>query len=139
MWEKLKLWTRAIIFGVLALYVLIILAVNWELRLDGTLQLMFIQFVKPRVLSVLLVTAVVSLIGWWLLRAVIKTVRQVQSVRERSRTAKLEKEVAEMRAKASMLQKKEAAAAAPGFPVVPITPTSSSGTNANSTRVDDLL
>lgn len=137
MWEKIKLWTRAIVFGVLALYVLIVLAVNWELRLDGTLQLMFVQFVKPRVLSVLLVTAVVSLIGWWLLRAVIKTVRQLQAVRERSRTAKLEKEVAEMRAKAGMLQKKEAAAAAPGFPVVPISGGTSSASATPS--ADDVL
>jgi hypothetical protein len=137
MWEKIKLWTRVVVFGALSLYVLIVLAVNWELRLDGTLQLMFISFAKPRVLSVLLVTAVVSVFGWWLLRAVVKTARQFQTVRERSRTAQLEKEMAEMRAKAGMLQKKEAGAGAPGFPVIPVTPTGSSGTAAASVSPAD--
>jgi hypothetical protein len=132
MWEKIKLWTRIVVFSALALYLLIVIAVNWELRLNGPLQLVLVKFENPRVLLVLLVTAVVSIFGWWLTRTVFKALRQLQSVRERSRTAKLEKEMAEMKAKAAMLQKKEgvtSAAAAPGFPVVPV---SSPGTGAAS-------
>jgi hypothetical protein len=124
MWEKIKLWTRIVVFSALALYVLIVVALNWTLRVKGTLELMFVRFEDPRVLLVLLVTAVVSIFGWWLTRTVFKALRQLQSVRERSRTAKLEKEMADMKAKAAMLQKKEGmtpAAAAPGFPVVPVT------------------
>src|SRR4051794_38862030 len=125
MWEKIKLWTRVIIFGALALYLLIVVAVNWGLRVNGPLPMGFVKFDNPRVLLVLLVTAVVSIFGWWLTRAVFKTVRQFRSVRDRSRTTKLEREMAEMRAKASMLREKEREApAAPavnapqGFPVV---------------------
>ena len=132
MWEKIKLWTRISIFSALALYLLIVIAVNWELKLHGTLQLVFVKFEDPRALLVLLVTAVVSIFGWWLTRTVFKALRQLQGVRERSRTAKLEKEMAEMKAKAAMLQKKEgmaAATAAPGFPVVPV---SSTGTGSAS-------
>jgi hypothetical protein len=132
MWEKIKLWTRISVFSALALYLLLVVAVNWELRVKGTLQLVFIKFDEPRVLLVLLVTAFVSIFGWWLTRTVYKAVRQLQGVRERSRTAKLEKDMAEMKAKAAMLQKKEgmtAATAAPGFPVVPV---SASGTGSAS-------
>jgi hypothetical protein len=145
MWEKIKLWTRVVIFGALALYLLIVIAVNWELRLNGPLQLVFVKFDSPRVLVVLLVTAVVSVFGWWLARAVFKTVRQFRSVRDRSRTAKLEKEMAEMRAKASMLQKKEtgnpATAAPQGFPVVPVTatPVSAGGTGTASAPPSEEL
>jgi hypothetical protein len=131
MWEKIKLWTRVAIFGALTLYLLIVVLMNWDKRLNGPLQLVFVTFESPRVLVVLLVTALVSLFGWWLTKAVYKTTRQFRSVRERSRTAKLEKEMAEMRAKAGMLREKEAAtgatAAPQGFPVVPVTtPTSAS-------------
>jgi hypothetical protein len=138
MWEKFKLWTRVVIFGALSLYLLIVIAVNWELRLNGPLQLVFVKFDNPRVLLVLLVTAVVSVFGWWLTRAVFKTVRQFRSVRDRSRTAKLETEMAEMRAKASMLREKEretpATKAPQGFPVVPVsaTPVSTTGTGTAS-------
>jgi hypothetical protein len=136
MWEKIKLWTRIVVFSALALYLLIVVAVNWELRVDGILQLVFVKFEKPRVLLVLLATAVVSIFGWWLTRTVFKALRQLQSVRERSRTARLEKEMAEMKAKAAMLQKKEGLTAAPGFPVTPVT---STGTTSASVAPSDGL
>jgi hypothetical protein len=111
---------------------------NWDKRLNGPLQLVFVTFESPRVLVVLLVTALVSLFGWWLTKAVYKTTRQFRSVRDRSRTAKLEKDMADMRAKASMLREKEpptsATAAPQGFPVVPVTatPVSAGGTGTAS-------
>ena len=139
MWEKIKLWTRVALFGALALYLLVVVAVNWELRVNSTLQLVFIKFEQPRVLLVLLVTAVVSVFGWWLARVVFKALRQLQSARERSRTAKLEKEMAEMKAKAAMLQKREAAAGAVGFPVVPVTSSGGAGTGgASVTPAEEL-
>lgn len=124
MWEKIKLWTRVILFGALAIYLLIVVAVNWELKVGGTLSLLFVKYEQPRVLVVLLVTAVLSIFGWWLTRTIFKTVRQFRSMRQRNRTARLERDLADMKAKATMLQTKEStpvAAAAPGFPVVPKT------------------
>jgi hypothetical protein len=122
MWEKLKLWLRVIVFGTMALYLLIVVTLNWGLVLEGKLRLIFTEFDHPRVLVVLIVTAVTSVFGWWLFRTIFKTVRQFRSVRERSRTSKLEREVAEMKAKAGMLQTRE----------IP-TPTSPSGTATAST------
>src|SRR3954470_954539 len=143
MWEKIKLWTRVVIFGALTLYLLVVVLMNWDKRLNGPLQLVFVTFESPRVLVVLLVTALVSLFGWWLTKAVYKTTRQFRSVRDRSRTAKLEKDMADMRAKASMLREKEpamsAATSAPqGLPVVPVTatPVSTEGTGTGSASVN---
>jgi len=118
MWEKIKLWTRVVVFGAMALYLLIVLTLNWGLVVEGKLRLMFTEFDHPRVLVVLLVTAVISIFGWWLFRTIFKTLRQFRSLRERSRTTKLEKEVAEMKAKAGMLQKKDP----PAAPVTTPTP-----------------
>jgi len=139
MWEKIKLWTRIVIFGALTLYLLVVVLMNWDKRLNGPLQLVFVTFESPRVLVVLLVTALLSVFGWWLTKTVYKTTRQFRSARDRSRTAKLEKDMAEMRAKASMLREKEreapvATSAPQGFPVVPVSaaPVSTTGTGSAS-------
>ena len=120
-WEKLKFWTKAIVFGVAVLYLFIVTALNWNLVIDGDLNLIFSKFQKPHVLTVLLVTGVLSIFGWWLLRTIFKTLRQWQHLQDRSRTARLEKEMAEMKAKAGMLQTREGAVAA-GPSAVPVTP-----------------
>jgi hypothetical protein len=106
MWEKLKFYTRVTLFGVLALYLLIVIYLNLDVRLDKDLHLIFTKYEKPRILVVLLVTAFLSVFAWWLVRTIFKTVRQFRTMQERARTAKLEKEVAEMKAKAQMLQSK---------------------------------
>ena len=62
---------------------LIVVALNWSLVLGGRLQLIFAEFDKPRVLVVLIVTAVLSVFGWWLFRTIFKTVRQFRSGRYR--------------------------------------------------------
>jgi hypothetical protein len=125
MWEKFKLWLRVIVFGTMALYVLIVVTLNWGLVIEGKLRLIFTEFDHPRVLVVLVVTAVASVIGWWLIRTIFKTVRQFQTVRERSRTSKLEREVADMKAKAGMLQTRETATVTPATPVASGTATAS--------------
>jgi hypothetical protein len=55
-------------------------------------------------ISTLLLTGVFLTL---LIKTVISTIRQLQESRAKARTARLEKEVAEMRAKAEMLQKRE--------------------------------
>lgn len=107
MWEKFKLYTKMTVFGAMALYVLAFIFMNRERAVDGELKLIFTTFNRPSILLVLPITAVLSIIAWWLVRTIFKTVRQFRTLRERSRTAKLEKEVADMKAKAGMLQTRE--------------------------------
>jgi hypothetical protein len=127
MWEKLKFYTRVTLFGVLALYLLIVIYLNWDVRLDKDLHLIFTRYDKPRILVVLLVTAFLSVFAWWLVRTIFKTVRQFRTMQERARTAKLEKEVAEMKAKAQMLQSKTttippSSSSSPASTLTPATP-----------------
>jgi hypothetical protein len=106
MWEKLKFYTRVTLFSIVALYVLIFVLKNYDVHLDKKLNLIFAEYDKPNALLVLIFTAIFSIIAWWLFRTIFKTVRQFRTLQERARTAKLEKEVAEMKAKAQMLQSK---------------------------------
>ena len=124
-WEKLKFWTKATVFGVAALYLLIVVTLNWELKIEGDLNLIFTKYQRPHVLTVLLVTAVLSVVGWWLFRTVIKTLRQWRTLQDRSRTARLEKEMSEMRAKAQMLQTRESPTPTPVAPAAPPPPDTS--------------
>ena len=125
-WIKTKFWTRVVVFGVCALYVLIVLAVNWNVRVMGRVSLLFTEFDQPRVLVVVLFTALASLVGFWLIRTIFKALRQWRAIQEKSRTARLERDMADMKAKAGMLQTRDAAttAATPtgAFPVKPVDP-----------------
>ena len=132
MWEKIKFWTRVVIFGLLALYVIVVTLLNWNLRIAGILDLVFVKYTNPQVLTVLLFTAVLSIIGWWLLRTVWRALRQLKTMQEKSRTARLEKEVAEMKAKAGMLQTKDSTPAAP-VSTPAASPTSTLGTTESNT------
>jgi hypothetical protein len=107
MWEKIKFWTRVVIFGLLALYVIVVTLLNWNLHINGDLDLVFVKYKDPQVLKVLFFTALISIFGWWLMRTVWRALRQLKSAKEKSRTARLEREVAEMKAKAGMLQSKD--------------------------------
>lgn len=126
MWEKLKFYTRVILFSALALYLLVVVTLNWSISVQGRLRLVFTEFENPRILMVMLVTGVLSIVAWWLIRTIFKTIRQFRALRERSRTAKLEKEVADMRAKAGMLQTREIP------PTTPATTTTTSSTTTDT-------
>ena len=76
-------------------------------------------------ISTLLATGVVLTL---LIKTVFTTIRQLQQARAKARTARLEREVAEMRAKADMLQKREAASSFSPTPA----PTTSPPTEATS-------
>ena len=76
-------------------------------------------------ISTLLATGVVLTL---LIKTVFTTIRQLQQARAKARTARLEREVAEMRAKADMLQKREAASSFSPTPA----PTTSPAAEASS-------
>lgn len=108
MWEKLKFWVKAILFALVALFVGSFLLVNRNARVQPALDFVVTKIDQPSLLGVLFWTCMLSVFGWWLLRTLIKATRQWRKMQEKNRTAKLEKEVAEMKAKAGMLQTREA-------------------------------
>ena len=103
-WLKIKLWTRFGLIGVVTLYLIAFVLVNRNARIDPALDFVFTKHTDPNALLVMLLTGVFSVFGWWLFRAVFKTLRQLNDVRRRTHLEKIEREHAEMVAKAAKLQ-----------------------------------
>lgn len=104
-WLKIKMWTKVVVFGLIALFVIIVLAQNWNERVK--VHLLSREY-DWSLLLVLFLTCIFSIFGWWLIKTAFKTIRQFRDMRRRGQIAKLEKEHADMLAKAAKLQTKPA-------------------------------
>lgn len=104
-WIKFKFWAKISLFGLLTLYALVFFIKNGEQQAHvwywvnrevtaPTLLLVFFSFA---------VGAVVAL----LVRTMVTTIRQFREMRQQNRTDRLEREVAEMKSKAAMLNTKQ--------------------------------
>jgi hypothetical protein len=105
-WLKVKVWTRFILIGALVLYLIAFILLNRHAVIDKDLDFVFKTFERPNALLVLLLTAIFSIFGWWLIRTVFKTARQLRDVRRRAHLERVEREHADMLAKAAKLQTK---------------------------------
>ena len=102
---KAWLWLKSILLGAVVLYITLFVFNNnnketkvwWWFNREPAVSLLSLIF------TVLMMGVLVTL----LVRTIVTTVRQIQETRARTRTMRLEREVAEMRAKAEMLQKRE--------------------------------
>ena len=102
-WLKIKVWTKITVFTMVGLIIIITLSRNWDTRVPHV-DLLFEKWEQPRLLVVLLMTSIFSIFGWWLFRTIFKTMRQMQDVRRRAHLERIEREHADMVAKAAKLQ-----------------------------------
>jgi hypothetical protein len=118
---KAWLWIKSILLGAVVLYIALFVLNNnnketkvwWWFNREPAVSLLSLIF------TVLMMGVLVTL----LVRTIVTTVRQIQETRARTRTMRLEREVAEMRAKAEMLQKREGASGSGTGPVGGVTST----------------
>lgn len=106
MWLKIKIWTKGIIFGLLALYILVFFLKN-----DTPVTIWYWPFKDKYSISVIWLTVAVlfvGVIGTILVRTTLNTLSQFKDMRNQSRIDKLEREHANMKAKAAMLQTRTA-------------------------------
>jgi hypothetical protein len=115
-WQKIKFWARITLFSVIALYVIGFFIANRNAYVTPAIDFIFHTWTAPNLLLVLILDSVFSIFGWWLFRTVFRALRQMQQMRATSRTGKLEREVADMKNKAAMLQVKPATPADPTPP-----------------------
>jgi hypothetical protein len=116
LWLKIRIWTKVVVFSAVGLYALAFVVSNWDVHVPRVTIPLITAYYDVPLLTVLLMTAVVSVVGTWLLGTIVRTVRQLKDMRSRGRTAKLEKEMAQMKAKAGMLQTKAPEPVAPAKP-----------------------
>lgn len=106
MWLKIKVWTKVIIASALLLYVLMFIFKNsaepvqfwwWFDRIQpaSVFTLASLAFVAGMIVAVLIRTT-------WI------TVSQMREIQRRARQNKIERELADMKSKASMLQTRSA-------------------------------
>jgi len=101
-WLKIRIWTKVIIFIVVAIYALLFFYNN-----SGKVVAPWIFFGREPSMSLLLLiflTFAIGVIGTLLVRTTVKTVRQVRELRQRNKAQKMERELADMKSKAAMLQ-----------------------------------
>jgi hypothetical protein len=107
-WSKTKLALGIIV----AIFAIVFVLLNWNAKADPGIHLVFKDYDRPSLLLVLLVDSVVSVIGWWLLKFVFKTLRSLSQREADAAAAKTIREQVEIISKANRLQTAPAAPAA---------------------------
>ena len=102
MWLKIKVWAKIVVASVLALYALLFIYNN-----SGQPVQFWWWFNHTQPASVFTLASlafVAGVIAAIVVRTTWKTVRQIRELRTRARTDRLERDLADMKTKASMLQ-----------------------------------
>ena len=104
-WLKFKVWTKFTVISIVLIYLIVFVLANGSAVIDTELRFPLVKtYMRPNALIVLLLTGVFSIFGWWLFRTVFKTIRQIREVRRRAHLERIEREHADMVAKAAKLQ-----------------------------------
>jgi len=103
-WLKMKIWFKLILFGLIAVYILLFLFKNYDTRVTVWLWFGETGTYTSSILALVFAVFVLSVIGTLLTSTIWRTVRQIREASARSRSQKLEKAIAEMNAKAAKLQ-----------------------------------
>jgi len=111
-WLKIKVWTKGITIALILLYVLIFVIKNnepvkfwwWYNRED--------QYSMLVLIGISFFAGVISTV---LVRTTWRTIHQIRDLRDRSRTQRVERDLAEMKEKAARLQVKPPSTTAPNL------------------------
>lgn len=115
MWLSIKIWSKVVIVTLLAICVLVFVLYN----LNKPVTIWLWNDRPTTLLSVVFYTWVLSVLGTLLVWTTYKTLRQFRDMRHRSRTDRLEREMADMKTKAAMLQTRPASPPPPATEQTP--------------------
>jgi lysylphosphatidylglycerol synthetase-like protein (DUF2156 family) len=107
LWLKIKIWTKIGVLSLLVIYLMLFCFNNGNQPLS-----VWIWFGhdpdkhNTTVLQLILWMLVTGVVGTLLVRAAFSTIHQVRDLRDRNRSAQMEKDMTDLRAKATMLQTK---------------------------------
>jgi hypothetical protein len=102
-WLKIKVWTKGIIFALIALYAVAFLLFNTGQK-PVTFWLWYAKTVDISPLLLAFVTFLLGAVAAILFRTTATTIRQIRDLRSKNRIDRLEREQVEMKAKAARLQ-----------------------------------
>ena len=102
LWLRFKIWAKILLFAGIAIYTLVFVAKNSQAQV--TMWVWFNRSPKTSVLIFGLSSFLVGVVVTLLVRTTFVTIRQIREVRDRGRSEKLSREIADMQAKAGLLQ-----------------------------------
>ena len=108
LWLKIKIWTKGILAALVLLYLLIFIIQNNQ---EVTFWWWRHCEIKASSLLLLFIAFLAGVITTILLRTILRTIKQINEVRHRSRSDRMERDLNEMKQKASRLQTKPATGA----------------------------
>ena len=97
---KIRIWIKSILFGLVALYVLVFLAKNFS----QDISLWLFPTIEVNDVNAMLALFVAFLLGGLitlLVRTIFKTLSQMRQARDQNRNDRLEREISEMKMKSS--------------------------------------
>ena len=106
LWLKIKVWTKVAVAFALFVYGAIFVYQNSARSVKPWFW--FGREPDTSVLILVLCAFLLGVVGTVMFRTTIKTLRQLRNLRERTRSERLEREVADMRTKAAMLRSRTA-------------------------------
>ncbi len=105
LWLKIKIWTKIVIFSLVMIFLLIFVFNNSNK--PASIWVWFGQEeVQTTVLKLIVSMLLVGVLGTLLVRMAFGTLRQIRELRKRNAAAQMHSDVAELKAKAAMLQTK---------------------------------
>jgi uncharacterized integral membrane protein len=112
LWLKIKVWTKIGAFALVVIYLLLFIGLNSNQ--DINIWVWFGQTKHPTLLELIVMLLFAGMVTTLLARMAYRTIRQIREIRDRNEAAQMSKDLAEMKAKADMLQTKPPAT--PGAP-----------------------
>jgi uncharacterized integral membrane protein len=111
LWLKVKVWTKVVIAALIVVYLLIFVIKNNDQH--ATFWYWYNRSYQGSLLSLVFFAFLIGGLVAMLATTTFRTIRQIRELRARSRSSKLEAEVADMRAKAAMLQTRPSSSTTP--------------------------
>src|SRR5262245_3895317 len=109
LWLKIKVWTKGLLFSAVILYALIFVYKNSQ---PVSVWWWYKRSFDSSALVLLAIAFLAGALSTILVRTTLRTMKQVKELRARNRADRLERDVAEMKDKASRLQTKPVVAEA---------------------------
>ena len=118
LWLKFRIWTKVGFVAALVIYVIIFTYKNAQEKVE--LWYWFGHKPQTNLLLLALGSFMAGVVGTVVARTTLRTIRQVQDLQDRARSQRMDREMADIRTKAAMLQTKTAPVAAPAPPPKPV-------------------
>ena len=111
LWLKIKVWTKVTLFCLVLAYVLLFVAKNSSAQV--TTWYWINKEAKTSTLLLMLYVFFAGVVMTILVRTTFVTIAQIRELRHKTRTTRLERDMADMRAKAGMLRTRDMATKLP--------------------------